>query len=142
MVLSPAGFADEATLQTLVKEAPQLLPLSGDPTVVMVGREVPCGPGYAGLIGIETSGRVVIIEVKLATNSEARRAVVAQFLSYASYLQGVTVQQLDRILAAQLSRRGLRSVVDAVQVGVTGPVDEVSALTHATETIHWAVPRR
>jgi hypothetical protein len=43
-----------------------------------VGREVPLGGGYADLLAVEASGRLGMIEVKLARNSEARRAVVAQ----------------------------------------------------------------
>ena len=44
---------------------------------------------------MESSGRLVIIEVKLAGNAESRRAVVAQVLSYAGYLQGLSPGQLE-----------------------------------------------
>ena len=73
--LAPAGFPDEAALHGLVEDAPQLLPLSGSPQLVVVGREVSVGGGYADLIAVEPSGRLVVIEVKLAKNAEARRAV-------------------------------------------------------------------
>jgi hypothetical protein len=76
-LLAAAGFPDEAALHGLVEEAPQLLPLSGAPQLVVVGREVPLGGGYADLVAVEASGRMAVIEVKLARNSEARRAVVA-----------------------------------------------------------------
>ncbi len=36
------------------------------------------------VVGIEPSGRSVVIEVKLARHSEARRAVIAQTLAYAA----------------------------------------------------------
>jgi hypothetical protein len=46
----------------------------------------------------------VIIEVKLAGNAESRRAVVAQVLSYAGYLQGLDAGQLEsQILAGHLA---------------------------------------
>ena len=45
--LAPSGFPDEATLHSLVEEAPQLLPLAGEPHLVVLGREVPIGGGYA-----------------------------------------------------------------------------------------------
>ena len=77
----PEGFADEAALHNLIEQTPEMLPLSGTPTLLILGREVPLGSGYADLLAVETSGRPVIIEVKLAQNNEARRAVVAQILA-------------------------------------------------------------
>ena len=65
-----------------------MLPLAGAPRLVMLGREVPLGTGYADLLAVERSGRLVLIEVKLARNAEARRAVVAQILAYAAFLGG------------------------------------------------------
>ena len=65
-LLKPAGFPLEAELHTLVEQSPQLLPLAGTPRLVVVGREVQLGNGYADLIAVEPSGRVAVIE------SEAR----------------------------------------------------------------------
>src|SRR4051794_10852971 len=87
-LLAPSGFPDEATLQSLVEDAPELLPLAGEPRLVVLGREVPIGGGYSDLIAVEPSGRLVVIEVKLASNAESRRAVVAQILGYAAFLRG------------------------------------------------------
>jgi hypothetical protein len=41
--------------------------------------------GFADLIAIEPNGRISVIEIKLARNAEARRAVIAQVLAYAAY---------------------------------------------------------
>ena len=82
--MAPVGFPDEATLHTLVEEAPQLLPLAGSPQLTIVGREVQLGAGWADLIAVEPTGRVVVIEIKLAKNAEARRAVISQVLTYAA----------------------------------------------------------
>jgi RecB family endonuclease NucS len=87
--LVPTAYPDEATLHKLVHDAPDMLPLSGSPWLTVLGREVRLGAGSADLIAVESSGRLVIIEVKLAGNSESRRAVVAQVLSYVGYLQGL-----------------------------------------------------
>lgn len=114
-LLAPAAFPDEAALHGLVEEAPQLLPLSGAPQLVVVGREVPLGGGYADLVAVEASGRIVVIEVKLARNSEARRAVVAQVLTYAAFLHGVDVRTLEHdILGRQLRDRGFESLAGAI----------------------------
>ena len=113
--LAPAGFPEEAALHALVEGAPQLLPLSGSPRLVVVGREVRLGSGYADLVAVEPSGRIAVIEVKLASNAEARRAVVAQVLTYAAVIYGLDVETLERdILGNQLHERGYDSLVGAM----------------------------
>ena len=110
----PEGFPDEATLHGLIEETPEMLPLSGAPPLLILGREVSLGSGYADLVGVEISGRPVIIEVKLAHSSEARRAVVAQILAYAANLHGTTREQLEGRSRNSLRQRGHESLVDAV----------------------------
>jgi hypothetical protein len=123
----------EAELHDLVKDAPQLLPLAGNPHLTVLGREVRLGNGYADLIAVESSGRVVIIEVKLAVNAESRRAVVAQVLSYAGYLQGLDLEQLEsQILRNHLGASG--SVLGAVQA------DELQELVDPAE-FHEGIAR-
>lgn len=113
--LSPReGFVDEAALHDLIEQTPEMLPLSGTPTLLILGREVSLGSGYADLLGVETSGRPVIIEVKLAQNNEARRAVVAQILAYAANLHGTTRQQLEGLVGGGLRKSGHSSLVDAL----------------------------
>jgi len=91
-----------------------MLPLAGSPRLTVLGREVRLGSGSADLLAVESTGRLVVIEVKLAGNAESRRAVVAQVLSYAGYLQGLDVEQLEsQILAGHLGPG--QSVLTAVQ---------------------------
>ena len=112
--LPPQAYPSEAELHDLVEEAPHLLPLAGAPELTVLGREVRLGSGYADLLAVESSGRLVIIEVKLASNAESRRAVVAQILSYAGYIQGLDPSQLEtQILGDRLGPGG--SVLAAVQ---------------------------
>lgn len=114
-LLSPSGFPDEASLHELVEQAPHIMPLAGSPQLVVVGREVLLGGNYADLIAVEPSGRVAVIEIKLARNAEARRAVIAQILTYASYLRGLDVATLERdVLGEHLARRGYQSLLEAV----------------------------
>jgi hypothetical protein len=112
--LAPAPYPSEAALHDLVEKTPQMLPLAGSPRLTILGREVRLGTGYADLLAVESSGRLVIIEVKLAGNAESRRAVVAQVLSYAGYLQGLDPEQLEsQILDRHLEAGG--SVLAALQ---------------------------
>lgn len=117
-VLEPVGFEDEAALHALVAGAPQVLPLAGSPKVVVLGSEVRIGSGSADLVAIEPNGRVVIIEVKLADNAEARRAVVAQILAYAAFLRGTSRDDFEHaMLASHLAKRHYTGVFEAVEQG-------------------------
>lgn len=111
----PEGFPLEADLHGLIEEAPEMLPLAGAPIIVILGREVGLGSGSADLLGVEASGRPVIIEVKLRKNSEAQRAVVAQVLAYAAYLHGTTTELLEERLREKLQAAGHATVLDAVK---------------------------
>lgn len=113
--LLPAGFPSEQKLHDLVEHEPSLLPLSGDPSVVVLGREVALGPGFADLIAVEPDGRLVVIEIKLRRNSEARRAVIAQILTYAAFLKGLSIPVLEEILRPHLDRTEVSSVLDLVR---------------------------
>lgn len=113
---APVGFQDEAALQALAEEAPQMLPLSGVPKLVVVGREVQLGSGVADIVAVEPDGRPVIVEVKLARNAEARRAVVAQALTYAAFLYRLDPDVFeDQVLRPHLQRRGWDSLVQAME---------------------------
>jgi hypothetical protein len=113
-LLAPSGFEDEDALHTLIEEAPQLLPLAGAPNLAIVGREIGLGTGFADLVAVEQSGRLVVIEVKLSKNAEARRAIVAQILTYAAYLHGLSLSDLEQKLGSYLRKHNYTSVVDAV----------------------------
>jgi hypothetical protein len=114
-LLPPVGFPDEMTLHALVEDAPQLLPLACSPSLVIVGREVQVGSGCADLIAVEPSGRVVLIEIKLARNAEARRAVVAQVLAYAASLYGMDSAAFEQdVLGRHLPARGYDTLAGAV----------------------------
>jgi hypothetical protein len=105
--LTADAYPAEAVLHDLVQDAPQMLPLSGSPQLTVLGREVWLGGNRADLLAVESTGRLVIIEVKLANNAESRRAVVAQVLSYAGYLQGLDAEQPEsQVLRAHLAPGG------------------------------------
>lgn len=114
--LEPAAYPAEAALHDLVQDAPQMLPLAGSPRLTVLGREVRLGSGSADLLAVESTGRLVIIEVKLAENAESRRAVVAQVLSYAGYLQGLDPEQLESQILGRHLEPG-SSVLAKVQAG-------------------------
>ena len=83
--------------------------------MVVLGREVSLGPGYADLVAVEPDGRLVIVEIKLRRNSEARRAVVAQVLTYAAYLKGLGIPDLEAVIRPRLDRADAASIIDLVR---------------------------
>lgn len=111
-----SDYQNEEELHDRIVEAPEMLPLSGQPEVVAAYREVPLGGGSADVLAFEASGRPVVIEVKLSRNAEAKRAVVAQTLAYAAWLHGTTVEDLEAgIVASHLQKDGHTSLADAIE---------------------------
>ena len=126
-------FESEDELHCLVERNIQMLPLAGSPRLAVIGREVHLGSGRADLMAVETTGRPVIIEVKLARNSEARRAVVAQALNYAAYLKGYEVEDLEKgPLREYLRKTGAETILGTVkkqdQEGAVNDDDFVESL--------------
>jgi hypothetical protein len=114
-LLNPQGYPDEKTLHELVEEAPQMLPLSGEPRVLIVGKEVVLSGNYADLLGVEPTGRMVLIEIKLSKNAEARRAVVAQILTYAASLAELDRSYIETsLIRGYLAAKGVTSIAEAV----------------------------
>lgn len=115
-VVPSRSFDNEGELHDLVEGNIHMLPLAGSPRLFVLGREVPLGRGYADLLAVEESGRPVVVEVKLARSPEAKRAIVAQVLSYAAYLQGYDVLSLSNgPLRNSLTRSGHESILQAVK---------------------------
>ncbi len=54
-----------------------------------------------------------MLEIKLRKNAEARRAVVAQVLTYAAHLNRLAVGDLEQLLRSHLSAAGAASILDA-----------------------------
>ena len=109
-------FKNEAALHKMIAAAPDILPLSGSPDLTVLGSEVALGRGSADILAVESSGRPAIIEVKLASNAEARRTVAAQVLDYASSLRGYTPADLERgPLRRHLAKLGCSTILEAAQ---------------------------
>ena len=100
-LIGPADYSNEQELHDRIVEAPEMLPLSGQPDLVAPYREVPLGGGSADVLAFESNGRPVIIEVKLSKNPEAKRPVVAQTLAYAAWLHGATIEELEEVFLAR-----------------------------------------
>jgi len=93
------GYQDEAALRDLLVQEPALLPLSeiginGHAPVAIKEFGLP-GAGTSDVIVIDESGAIAIVECKLATNPERKRAVIGQVLDYASALHMMDFDEFD-----------------------------------------------
>ncbi|MGA0601519.1 hypothetical protein ACO2Q3_12520 [Caulobacter sp. KR2-114] len=105
--LSPSAYDSEDLFQALLADHPALLQSAGGPTgkLILVRREAPVpeaqdGPGRWSLdhLFLDGDGVPVLVEVKRATDTRARREVVAQMLDYAA--NGVAYWPVDQIIEA------------------------------------------
>jgi hypothetical protein len=137
-ILHPSGFPNEAQLHELIATAPEVLPLAGNPKLVVLGTEVQLASGRADIVAVETTGRPVVIEVKLSTNPESRRAVVAQVLSYASNIYQNSVDEFANTLSTSLGNAGHGSLTSAVEAAVgdasVDPVTFTDSLRESMES--------
>jgi hypothetical protein len=115
------GHHDEAWLQALAFEHPQVLPMMdiepGLGELVAVAREIPCGHGYIDNLYVTGAGDLVLVEAKLWRNAQSRREVVGQALDYVAALMGMGIEAFEtscrrgqgmgaRTLHALVSERG------------------------------------
>jgi hypothetical protein len=105
-----AANYDEKWLQRLIFDNPECLPISDlDATYtrlvpVCVELNTPAGPIDA--LFITPEGRLVVLEVKLWRNPEARRKVIAQILDYAKELSRWSYEDLQREVSRATKRSG------------------------------------
>src|SRR5947209_3997805 len=59
------------------------------------------GSGYVDLLGIDAEDSILLVETKLARNSEIRREVIGQILEYAAFLWGKGYEDIDQVFLAR-----------------------------------------
>ena len=98
-------YPDEAFLRDQVFEEPRLIPgpetgANPDAAVVAVRELQLPGGGASDVVLIDSDGGICIVECKLATNPEKKRAVIGQVLDYASSLAGFSYDDLNERVRA------------------------------------------
>lgn len=93
---------DEAWLQRLIHESPEVLPVKDvfarvGGRMVSLGREIPVPTGLIDNLILSSSGHLVVVETKLWRNPQARREVVAQVLDYAGYVRAWDYDKLNSL---------------------------------------------
>jgi hypothetical protein len=108
-------FADEAQLQKLLYDSPELIPTSYEedqPAVFIREAGLP-GSGYTDLLGVDERGNILVVETNLARNDEVRRKVIGQVLEYAAYLWQMSFEDFDSLFI----KRGGKPVLDLLESG-------------------------
>jgi hypothetical protein len=87
-----SGYADEAQLQAMIAEFPELLPgVSADSFVCS---EFNTNSGPVDLVVINSKdGSLTLVECKLARNPEVRRKIVGQIIDYAASLSKLSFEE-------------------------------------------------
>ena len=103
MELKKADYDSEALLQRLLADHPSVLGISAGDELLLVGQEIPVpdeldGGGRWALdhLFLDRKGVPGLVEVKRASDTRARREVVAQMLDYAA--NGVAYWPLEAIV--------------------------------------------
>ena len=105
-----SGGVDEATLQDLLFQFPETLPIASiDPAyagAVPVCKELTLPSGYADALYVNQLGRLTLAEFKLWRNPQARREVIGQILDYAKDLAAWGYEDLQRQVSLVLGKTG------------------------------------
>lgn len=101
-LLTEVVAEDEAQLQELVKESPELLPVEefgvGEPLMV-VGRETTLPSGAMDLVALARSGDLLLIEFKTGPQNSDFRRVIAQLFDYGSDLWRMSREEFESTVA-------------------------------------------
>ncbi|MCZ2817918.1 hypothetical protein [Modestobacter sp. VKM Ac-2984] len=123
------NYTDEAALETLLLESPDLLPgADGSPLAVVSQLYVP-QTGPVDLFAISLSGELTVVECKLKANPEIRRSVVGQVLAYAAGLWRLSYEELDAAFAA----RAGKPMIEVLAARADSQGGEFSAETFRSE---------
>ncbi|SFM42249.1 DUF4268 domain-containing protein [Shimia aestuarii] len=132
--LGKPGTYTEYDLQEALFSYPELLPVAEiDPafkTLIPICTELSMKAGRLDVLYVTPDGLPVCVETKLWRNAEARRAVVAQILDYASELSRWSVEDLQRVVR----QRTKRHLFDIVANAVPG-IDEAEFLDNITSAL-------
>ena len=105
-----SGGIDEATLQDLLFDFPQTLPIASiDPAyagAVPICKELRLPAGSADALYCNRLGRLTLSEFKLWRNPQARREVIGQILDYAKDLASWGYEDLQRQISLATEKNG------------------------------------
>ena len=118
-----ASYQDEAALELLLEQSPDLLPTSSQGEPVLVVRQLRSLVGPIDLTVINRFGDITLVECKLRANPDIRRTIVGQLFAYAASLWELSYDELDRLFRTRKNRGLAESMAEAVAT-IGGDWDE------------------
>ena len=104
--LKPAGQTEtEKLLEDALVNSPDMLLED----LTLVGRQTPAGGGQLDLLGVDGDGRLAVFELKRGTLT---REAVAQVIDYASYLDGMDLEDLANHVSQRSGSHGIDKIED------------------------------
>lgn len=107
-----SAYRDEAHLEALLADQPELLPGVGQGAVAVRQLYVPA-TGPLDVIAVDLLGEITVCECKLAKNPEIRRAIVGQVFAYAAGLWRLSFDGFDSLWR---DRTGGRSLIESLSL--------------------------
>lgn len=86
-------FMNEYELRDILAASPELVP--GVSAAAKTCAEFRTASGPADLVIVDDDGTITLVECKLTSNSQVKRAVVGQILAYSSALWEISVDRFD-----------------------------------------------
>lgn len=102
LLLTEVLADDEAQLQEIVKENPDLLPVDEfgmTGPLMVVGRETTLPSGYVDLVCLSRDGDLLLVEFKTGPQNSDFRHVLAQLLDYGSHLWQMSYEEFESTVA-------------------------------------------
>lgn len=101
-LLRESQLADEAQLQSLLRDNPELFPLEDLGLVgpaMVVGKETNVPSGAVDLVLVAQGGELILVEFKTGPKNPDFRAALAQVLDYGSDLWEMSLEDFERTVA-------------------------------------------
>ena len=95
---------DEAQLQELIKDNPDLLPIEDfgmAGPLMMVGRETTLPSGAVDLVGVTRGANILVIEFKTGPQNTDFRHALSQLLDYGSDIWGMSYEEFESAVTAR-----------------------------------------
>ena len=113
---SSSEYTNEAELQQLLAESPELLPGLEGPVAAAIEMTIP-GSGRADIVLVTATGQIAIVECKLRANPEIRREAVGQLLAYVSAVWGMRFEEFRALFSSAAGADLLDLVEEAASSG-------------------------
>ena len=103
-ILTEVLAEDEAQLQAMLRDHPEVLPLDdfdlGGPMLV-VGKETQLASGAVDLVGLARGGEPIVVEFKTGPQNSDFRSALAQLVDYGSDLWEMDLERFEHSVAAR-----------------------------------------